>query len=46
MEAVKPKYGGNCSAVMPYGGSFSVVSGFLFFGGNDFDGGGKIKILR
>ena len=35
-EAVKPKYGGN----------FSAVGGFLFFGGNDFGGGGKTKIWR
>ena len=30
-EAVKPKYGGN----------FSAVGGFSFFGGSDFGGGGK-----
>ena len=35
-EEVKPKYGGN----------FSAVGGFLFFGGNDFGGGGKTKIWR
>ena len=34
MEAVKWKYGGN----------FSAVGGFLFFGSNDFGGGGKTKI--
>ena len=33
-EAVKPKNGGQFSAVMPYGGKFSAVSGFSFFGGN------------
>ena len=31
---------------MPYGGNFLAVGGFSFFGGNDFDGGGKTKILR
>ena len=40
-EAVKPKYGGNFSAVMPYRGNVSAVGGFSFFGGNDFGGGGK-----
>ena len=30
-EAVKPKYGGN----------FSAVGGFSVFGGSDFGGGGK-----
>ena len=29
-EAVKPKYGGNFSAVMPYGSNFTAVGGFLF----------------
>ena len=43
-EAVKPKYGGKISVVMPYGGNFSVVGGFSIFGGNDFGGGGKTKI--
>ena len=33
-EAVKPKYGGKLSAVMPYGGNFSAGSGCLFFSGN------------
>ena len=33
-KAVKPKYGGNFSAVIPYSGKFSAVSGFSFFGGN------------
>ena len=28
---------------MPYGGHFSAVGGFSFFGGNDFGGGGKTK---
>ena len=42
-EAVKPKHGGIFSAVMPYGGNFSAVRGFSFFGGNDFGGGGKTK---
>ena len=31
---------------MPHGGNFSAVGGFLFFGGNDFGGGGKTKIWR
>ena len=35
-EALKPKYGGN----------FSAVGGFSFFYGNDFGGGGKTKIWR
>ena len=43
-EAVKPKYGGNCSAVISYGGNFPAVGGFSVFDGNDFGGGGKIKI--
>ena len=30
-EAVKPKYGGICSAVMQYGGNFLVVGGFIIF---------------
>ena len=29
---------------MPYGGNFSAVGGFSFFGGNDFGGGGKTKM--
>ena len=29
---------------MPYGGNFSAVGGFLFFGGNGFGGGDKTKI--
>ena len=33
-EAVKPKYDGIFSAVMSYGGNFSALSGFSFFGGN------------
>ena len=33
-------------AVMPYGGNFSAVRGFLFFGSNDFGGGGKTKVWR
>ena len=33
-EAVKPKYGGN----------FSAVDGFSFFGGSDFGGDGKTQI--
>ena len=45
-EAVKPKYGGNFSVVMPYGGKFSAVGGFSIFDGNDFDGGGKTKKWR
>ena len=28
---------------MPYGGKFLAVSGFSFFGGNDFGGSGKPK---
>ena len=31
---------------MPYGGSFSAVGGFSFFGGNNFGEGGKTKIWR
>ena len=31
---------------MPYGSNFWAVGGFLVFGGNDFDGSGKIKIWR
>ena len=31
---------------MPYGGNFSAIGGFSFFGSNDFGGGGKIKIWR
>ena len=46
MEAVNPKYGGNFSAVMPYGGTFTAVGGFAHFGGNDFSEGGKTKIWR
>ena len=46
MEAEKPKYGGNFSAVMPYGGNVSALGGFSFFGGNAFGGGGKTKIWR
>ena len=34
-EAVKPKSGGN----------YSAVGGFSFFGGNDFGRGGKTKNL-
>ena len=45
-EAVNPKHGGKFSAVMPYGGSFSAVDGFSFFGGNDFGRGIKSKIWR
>ena len=37
-EAVKPKYGGIISALMQYGGNVLAVSGFSFFGGNDFGG--------
>ena len=33
-------------AVRPYGGNFSVVGCFSFFGGSDFGGGGKTKIWR
>ena len=33
-EAVKPKYGSNFSAVVPYGGNFSAASSFSFFSGN------------
>ena len=46
MEAVKPNYRGNVSAVMPYGYNISAVGGFSFFGGNDSGGGGKTKIWR
>ena len=46
MGAVKPKDGGNVWAGMPYGGICSAVGGFSFFGGNDFGGGGKIKVWR
>ena len=45
-EAVKTKYGGNFSAVVPYGGIFSTVDGFWLFSGNDFGGGGKTKTWR
>ena len=45
-EAVKPKYGGNCLGVMPYGGNISAVGGFSFFGGKDFGGSIKTKIWR
>ena len=31
---------------IPYGGNFSAVGDFSFFGGNDFGGGGKNKIWR
>ena len=31
---------------MPYGGNFSAVGGFSFFGGSDMGGGGKTKIWR
>ena len=31
---------------MPYGGNFSAVGGFSFFGGNDFGGDGITKIWR
>ena len=40
---MKPKYGGNFSAVMPYGGNVSPVGGVSLFGGNDFGGGSKTK---
>ena len=32
--------------VMPFGGNFSAVGGFSFFGGNDFGAGDKTKIWR
>ena len=32
MEAVKSKYGGNLSAVIPYGRNLSAVGGFSFVG--------------
>ena len=44
-EAVKAKYGGKFSAVMPHGGNFLAVGGFSFFGGNNVGGGGKTKII-
>ena len=31
---------------MPYGGNFSAVAGFSFFGGDDSGGGGKTEIWR
>ena len=34
VEVLKPQYGGKNSAVMPYGGNFSAVSGCSFFDGN------------
>ena len=34
------------NAFMPYGGNFSAVGDFSFFGGNDFDGGSKTKTWR
>ena len=33
-EAAKTKYSGSFSVVMPYGGNFSAVGCFSFFGGN------------
>ena len=45
-KTVKPKYGGNYSAVMRYGGNFSTVNDFSFFDGNDFGGDGETKIWR
>ena len=36
--------GGTFWVVMPHGGNFLAVGNFLFFGGNDFGGGGKTKI--
>ena len=45
-EAVKRKYGGIFSAVMPYGGNVFAVGGFSFFGGNTLAVGGITKIWR
>ena len=33
-------------AVLPYGGNFQAVGGFLVFGGNDFGERGKTQIWR
>ena len=36
--------GSTFGAIMPCGGNFLAVSGFSFFGGNDFGGGGKTNV--
>ena len=39
----RQRFFGGHGAVLPYGGNFLAISGFSFFGGNDFGGSGKTK---
>ena len=39
----RQRFFGGHGAVLPYGGNFLAISGFSFFGGNDFGGSSKPK---